>query len=309
MARAVLHSLELGFAETIKEVGPVLQRQSGQDVQAAVTWAAERLVKTCQHLAADTPGGKVSPLQKLALLEIRVLRIMLPELSQTHAAEPIDVKVPAAQLRSFCALLNDGLDFAQKAETAADSCDYLAYRGNYVLSRNKLRNAARMLRRMLHGIGSGTSDLAEGLRGFQLELAAHTGSIRMFLKALRARNGAAQLPGQHTRAWHPHCSVGDLIPTLFDRHFAFTIRNPRGISAHKSQELVTAAHGVMWQKVEASVTSLLVHPGTLQPREFKNAVETELRKAIEEVNQQFTAEKVSINISSNDVREIRRREL
>ena len=118
---------------------------------------------------------------------MQALEIMLPELSQTNADQPVDVNVPAAQLQSFCFLLNDGLDFAQKADTAADRRDQHAYQGNYVLSRNKLRNAARMLRRMLSGAGSETSDLTVGLHGFQLELAAYAGSIRMFLKALCAK--------------------------------------------------------------------------------------------------------------------------
>ena len=67
MARAVLHSLVLGFAQTIKEHGPLIERQFQQDVEAAVTWAAERLVESCRHLAADTPGQPRSPLQSLAL--------------------------------------------------------------------------------------------------------------------------------------------------------------------------------------------------------------------------------------------------
>ena len=64
MARAVLHSLELGFAQTIKEDWRVMQRQFDQDVEAAVAWAAERLVEACRHLAADTPGQKRSPLRE-----------------------------------------------------------------------------------------------------------------------------------------------------------------------------------------------------------------------------------------------------
>ncbi len=309
VARAVLHTLELGLAQTIKEFGPALRQKFGRDVQAAVSWASERLVEACRRLARETPGHNPSPLQKLAILEIQVLERMVPELSRTQAVEPVDVKVPTAQLRSFCTLLNDGLDFAEKAETAAGRRDQRAYQGNYVLSRNKFRNAARVLRRLLHAIGSETSDLAEGLHGFQLELAAHTGSIRMFLKALRARKVAAHLPGEPAQVWDPHCPTGELLATLFDRHFAFTIYTPRGIPSQQSQELITASHGAMWHRVGDSVSSLLDQPGKLHTTEFKDVVEAELRKAIDEVNQQFAAEQVTIQISSNDVRQIRRREL
>jgi hypothetical protein len=64
----------------------------------------------------------------------------------------------------------------------------------------------------------------------------------------------------------------------------------------------------MWQKIEEPVSALLAHPDKLYPAEFKDAVETELRKAIKEVNQQFATDRVVISISSNSVREIRRRE-
>lgn len=308
MVRAVLHSLELGFARTIKEDGRVMQRRFDQDVEAAVTWAAESLVEACRHLAAVAPSRKRSPLQNLALLEVQALEIMLPELSQANAVESADINVPAAQLRSFCLLLNDGLDFAHKADTAADRRDQYAYQGNYVLSRNKLRNAARLLRRMLSGAGSGRSDLTVGLHGFQLELAAYAGSIRMFLKALRARDTAAPASRRHTQMLESHCLVEDLLPILFDRHFAFTIRTPRGIPAHRSQELVKAAHETVWQNIAPPVSELLAHPGRLHPVAFKDAVETELRKAIQEVNQQFAPDRVVASISSNNVREIRRRE-
>ena len=64
----------------------------------------------------------------------------------------------------------------------------------------------------------------------------------------------------------------------------------------------------MWQQVDTAVSVLLAHPDSLHPAEFKDAVETELRNAIKEVNQQFATDHVIISISSNNVREIRRRE-
>ncbi len=309
MTRAVLHSLELGFAQTIKEDGPVMQRLFDQDVEAAVTWAAQRLVAACRHLAAQTPGRKRSPLQNLALLEVQALEIMMPEPHPAVAGDAGDVGVPAVQLQSFCALINDGLDLAQRAESAFARHDQRAYRENYVLSRVKFRDAARLVRRMLGGVGSEMSDLAVGLRGFQLELAAHAGCIRMFLTALCARNAAAQTPRHHTPAVDSHCLVEDLLPTLFDRHFAFTILTPRGLPASRSQELVTAAHESMWQKVGRPVSVLLTRPGRLPPAEFKDAVEAELEKAITKVNQQFAIDGVIVSISSSNVRAITRREL
>jgi hypothetical protein len=306
MARAVLHSLELGFAQTIKEDRPLIERQFDQDVEAAVTWVAERLVESCRHLADDTPGHPRSPLQKLALLEVQALEIMLPEPAVTSVDEPIDHGVPADQLQSFCALLNNGLDCAEMAGAAAAKGEQHAYCRNYALSRVVFRDAARLLRRMLHSVGSETSDLADGLRGFQLELAAHAGSIRMFLRALRAQHAIAQTPQHHAQGIDPHCVVEDLLPTLFDKHFAFTILTPASVDATKSRELVTAAHEMMWRTVGPPVSGLLDQPDELEPAAFKVAVETELGKAIESVNRHFAAERVVIRIRSSNAREIKR---
>jgi len=314
MSRTVLRSLELGFAQIVKEEGPVLQRQFARDVEAAVTWAAQRLLQAKRYLAADIPGQKQTQLQSLAILEVQALEMMLPESSAmperspANAGEPRDVTVPKGQLRSFCALLNDGLDFAQKAEMAADRRDVRAYEENYVLSRRKWRRAARTLRRLLRDAGPETSDVSIGLRGFQIELASHAGSVRMFLKALSARKLAAQARHRQIQVLEPHCLVGDLLATLFDRHFAFTIDTPRGMPAQQSQELVTAAHELMWQKIEEPVSELLAQPSELSPARFKAAVEVELRKAIADVNQHFEDQRVTISIMSNNIRAIRRRD-
>ena len=308
MACAVLHSLELGLAQMIKEDGRVMQRQFRQDVEGAVKWAAENLIEACRHLATGAPGRPISPLQSLAFLEVQALEFMLPELSQADRVEAVEISVPAADLQSFCGLLNDALDLAQKAENAAARQDQPAYRRTYALSRIKLRNAARMLRRMLGERTAKTDDLTIGLRGFQLELAAHTGSLRMFLKALCAQDAAIHRPRHHAHVVDPHCLVGDLLPTLFDRHFAFTILTPHGAPVSKSQELMDAAHEVMWQKVGQPVTALLDHPGGLHPAKFKDAVDAEVQKAIKEVNEQFAAEGVVVSITSSNTREITRRQ-
>ena len=171
---------------------------------------------------------------------------MLPELAATSADEPVDKGVPADQLQLFCACLTTAWT-AQKAEAAAARGEQHAYCRNYALSRVVFRDAARFLRRMLHSVRAEASDLAHGLRGFQLELAAHTGSIRMFLRAL-PRHTAAQAAHHHAHMPDPHCVVEDLLPTLFDKHFAFTILTPPGVDAAKSRELVTAAHDMMWRK-------------------------------------------------------------
>jgi hypothetical protein len=308
MARAVQRSLELSFAHMVKEEGSVLRRQFGQDVEAAVRWAVERLAEASRRLAGDTPGHKPSPLQNLAILEVQALEMMLPEHAPAKPVQTVAASVPAAQLRSFCAHLNDGLDFAHKADDAADRHDLQAYQGNYVLSRNKWRNAAKTLRRMFRRADSAPSELTVELCGFQLELAAYAGSIRMFLKALCTRDAAAQSPEYRMQILDPHCLIGDLLPILFDRHFAFTIRTPRNIPPDRSQALITEAHDTMWQKVVSPVSALLADPGRLRPTEFKRAVEEELRQAINDVNQQFAPQRVVISISSNSARAIRRRE-
>lgn len=308
MARAVLHSLELGFAQILKEHGPVMQRRFGSNVEAAVGWAADSLIEASRHLAGDRSGQGRSPLQNLARLEVRALEMMLPALSPTKEAQAGARGVPIAQLKSFCALLNDGLDLVHLADAAADRRDQHGYQGHYVLSRNKLRNAARTLRGMLRAAGTDASELAAGLHGFQLELAAHTGSLRMFLKALCARKADRRLPQRRADELDPHCLTEDLLPILFDRHFAFTIRTPRGIPAEQARELITAAHTLMWQRMAPSVSVALDNPQRLPPAEFKSLVETELRKAIEAVNQQFAAQRVTIRLSSSSAHDIRRRE-
>jgi hypothetical protein len=308
MGRAVLHSLELGFAQIIKEGGPGMQRQFGPNVEAAVGWAAENLIEASRCLAGDRPGQGRSPLQNLARLEVRALEMMLPALAPSTEERAGGGSVPTAQLKSFCALLNDGLDLIHLADAAADRRDQHAYQGHYVLSRNKLRNAARTLRDMLRGARSDARELAAGLHGFQLELAAHTGSLRMFLKALCARKADRRLPQRRADELDPHCLTEDLLPILLDRHFAFTIRTPHGMTAGQARDLITAAHTLMWQKVATPISIALDDPERLTPTEFKNLVEAELRKAIEEVNQQFAAERVTIRISSHSAHEIRRRE-
>jgi hypothetical protein len=307
MARAVVHSLELGFSQTIKEDGPAMRRQFDQDVAAAVTWATEKLVETCRHIAADVPGRKRTPLQNLAVLEVQALEIMLPELSPGIVEEPVAAGVPPTQLQLFCALLNDGLDLAQKATAAADRRDQRAFRRNYELSRIKLRDSARVLRQLLSGVGPKLTDVSDGLQGFKLELASHTGSLRAFLKALHTLDTAARSPQHRRQAISPRCLVGDLLPTLFHWHFEFTISTPHNIPTQQTQELIAAAHGLMWQKVERPVAVLLAHPDKLHPAQFKDAVEAELRQAIQEVNQQFAADHVSVSISSNNMRAITRR--
>lgn len=308
IARAVVHSLELGFAQTIKEDGPVIQRQFGGDVEGAVTWGAERLLEACRHLASDGVGEKRSGLQNLALLEVQALQRMLPKPGPTNAGESSESSVPAGQLQAFCSLLNDGLDWAEQAESAADRGEQRAYRRNFVLSRTTFRDAARLLRRMVRAVGSERGDLAEGLHGFRLELAAHVGSLRMFLKALSARNKAVQSPHCHAQILDPHCVIEDLLPTLFHRHFAFSVRTPRGVSSQRSQELVTAAHDVMWQRAANTITVVLDQPEQLQSAAFRQVVEQALRAAIDEVNDQFAEDGVVIAIESNCARQITRRE-
>lgn len=307
-ARAILHSLELGFAQIVKEDGPAMQAQFGQDAAAAVTWATGRLMESTQHVAADIPGRERSPLQNLAVLQVQALEYMLPELTHENTVEPATAGIPAAQLQTFCALLNDGLDLAQKAEAAARRRDRHAFRRHFELSRTKLRDAARLLRRMLRDAGSEITDLTIGLRGFQLELAAHTGNIRMFLKALGMLSTAAHCPQHRTQALNPHCLIEDLLPTLFHWHFEFTITTPPGIPTEKSQELVTAAHGRMWEKVEQRISAMLDEPCTIDPTAFRDTVEAELQQAIKDVNSYYAADHVVVSISSNNVREITRRQ-
>ena len=307
MARTVLHSLELGFSQTLKEGGPAMQRQFDQDVASAVAWATEKLLESCRHMAGIVPGQRKTPLQNLALMEVRALEAMLPELPPAKTADPVRAGVPASCLRSFCALLNDGVDLAQKATVAAARLDQPAFRRNIERSQISLREAARLLRRMKREAGPEMNDLTDGLRGFQLELAAHAGSIRLFLKALQSLRAAAPAPARHNRAIGPHCLLGDLVPTLFHWQFEFTICTPHGISAARTQELLAAAHGLLWKKVERPVAMLLDNPGTLHPTEFKAAVERELQRALQEVNQVFAADHVSISISSNNARQIKRR--
>ncbi len=308
MARAVRRSLELSFAHMIKEEGSVMRRQFGRDVEAAVHWAAERLAVASRHMAAVSPGQKPSPLQNLAILEVQALEKMLPEHLPARPASMRPARVSAAQLRSFCADLNDGLDFANQADHAAYRRDLPAYQRNYVLSCNKWRHAAKTLRRMFQRVGSASSELTVELSGFQLELAAYAGSIRMFLKALRTRGVAARSPDYRMQILDPHCLIGDLLPILFDRHFAFTIRTPHNLPAKQAQELITEAHDAMWQQAARPISAILADPDRLQPAEFKRMVEVELRQAIKDVNQQYATARVVISISSNSVRAIRRRE-
>jgi hypothetical protein len=199
------------------------------------------------------------------------------------------------------------LDFANKAEAAAGSRDPYAYRRNFELSRIKLRDAARLLRDMLREAGPETTELTIGLRGFQLELAAHAGSIRMFLKALRMLSEAGRCPQHRTQALSPHCLVEDLLPTLFNWHFEFTITTPPDASPERAQELIDAAHGLMWRKVEQRVSAMLGEPFTTDCYAFRNTVEAELQKAIKEVNAKHAADHVVISITCNKAREITRR--
>jgi len=307
-ARAVLHSLELGFAQLVKEEGAVMQRQFGSDVEAAVGWAAEQLAQAGRQMAADVPGQRRSSLQGLALLEVQALELMLPAPAQNDPRPAAEAVVPAAQLRSFCARLNDALDLAHKADDAADRHDQHGYESYYVRSRNKLRMAARTLRQMSDRAAAQAPARAVELCGFQLELAAIAGSIRWFLKALRARDAAVHASGYRPRMLDPHCLIGDLLPILFDRHFAFTIRTPRGIPGEQAQQLMTAAHETLWQHVVEPIAVLLAHPSELTPADLKQAVEVQLRKAIEVVNAQFAPQRVVISITSTHVREIRRRD-
>lgn len=307
MSRTVLHSLELGFSRTLKEDGAAMQRQFGQDATAAAAWATERLLESCRHLATVIPGQRKTQLQSLAAVEVQALELMLPELSQSTVEAPPAGSVPATYLRSFCALLNDGLDLGQKATAAAARHEVATCRRNLERSQISLREAGRLLRCMRNAAGPETTDLTDGLRGFQLELAAHSGSLRLFLKALQSLENAPPSRRRQRSSVRSHCLIGDLLPTLFHWHFEFTICTPRDIPAEKTQDLLATAHGMMWQKVEEPISRLLTNSGSLQPATFKKVVEAELQRAIGDVNRELASEHVSISISSTNARQIKRR--
>jgi hypothetical protein len=130
----------------------------------------------------------------------------------------------------------------------------------------------------------------------------------MFLKALEALDRAAQSPQHRAQALNHHCLIEDLLPTLFDRHFEFTILTPPALNPEQSQELVAKAHAAMWQQVEPTVAELLTPPRALHPARFKDAVEAELQRAIEEVNRQYARDGVTVRITSNNPRAIARRQ-
>jgi hypothetical protein len=307
MSRTVLHSLELAFSRTLKEDGPAMQRQFGQDAMAAAAWATERLLESCRHMATVIPGQRKTQLQSLAAVEVQVLELMLPELSHLAVEVPAAGSVPATYLRSFCALLNDGLDLAQKATAAAARNEVATCRRNIERSQISLREAGRLLRCMRYAAGPETTDLTDGLRGFQLELAAHAGSLRLFLKALHSLDSAPPSRHRQKSSVRSHCLINDLLPTLFHWHFEFTICTPRDIPANKTQELLAAAHGSMWKKVEDPISRLLANTGSLQPSSFKQAVESELQRAIEEVNRELAGEHVVVSITATNTRQIKRR--
>jgi hypothetical protein len=307
MSRTVLQSLKLGFSRTLKEDGPAMQRQFGQDVAAAAAWATERLLESCRHMATVIPGQRKTQLQSLAAVEVKALELMLPELSQASLEVPAAGSVPATYLRSFCALLNDGLDLTQKATAAAVRNEVAACRRNVERSQISLREAGRLLRCMRSSAGPETTDLTDGLRGFQLELAAHAGSLRLFLKALHSLDSAPPSRYRKKSSVRSHCLINDLLPTLFHWHFEFTICTPRDIPTLKTQELLAAGHGMMWQKVEEPISRLLSNSTSLQPATFKKAVESELQRAIGEVNRELAGEHVSISITSTNTRQIKRR--
>ena len=307
MSRTVLHSLKLGFSRTLKEDGPAMQRQFGQDATAAAAWATERLLESCRHMATVIPGQRKTQLQSLAAIEVQALELMLPELSPATAEVPAAGSVPATYLRSFCALLNDGLDLTQKATAAAARHEVAACRRNLERSQISLREAGRLLRCMRNAAGPETTDLTDGLRGFQLEFAAHAVSLRLFLKALHSLDTAPPSRHRHKSSVRSHCLISDLLPTLFHWHFEFTICTPRDIPAQKTQELLATAHGMMWQKVEEPISRLLATPSSLKPSTFKQAVESELQRAIGDVNRELANEHVSVSITSMNSRQIKRR--
>ena len=305
-ARAVLNSLALSFDRTVREASLVLQRQFAGDVEAALGWGAGKLIETCRHIAAG--GGDLkSGLQSLALLQVQVLEAMLPQLlPQQPGTDPLSGTLPAALLKSFCALLNNGLEASQQAEACyseGPGGNYLKYR---ITSQLALLEAARTLRRMSHSAGPGLNDLRIGLYGFQLELAAQSGSLRSFLRAVSNLAAASKLTQYRGQAVQPHCLLGDLLPTLFHRHFEFTIDSPGDAPALKQEELISASHKLMWRKAEPAISRLLQEPEGLSADAFKSAVHTELLRAIGEITPRLAEKRVKINITSSDFRAVSR---
>ncbi|NLF25080.1 MAG: hypothetical protein GX589_05410 [Deltaproteobacteria bacterium] len=305
-APAVLNSLALSFDRTIRGSSLVLQRQLAGDVEAALSWGTGKLIETCHRIIAD---GKTfnSSLQPLAVLQLQVLEAMMPHLSpQQPGTDSLRGTFHEALFKSFCELLNDGLEASQQAEGCYSENSggrYLAYR---IRSQVALREAARTLRKMAGSSGFASNDLKIGLYGFQLELAAHSGSLRSFLRALSNLATAAKLPRYREQAVQPHCLMGDLLPTLFHKHFEFTIDSPGDAPVTKQEELINAAHASMWRKAEPAISRLLQEPEKLTPTTFKNAVLTELLRVIKEVNPQLASKRVMINITRTDFREISR---
>ena len=64
---------------------------------------------------------------------------------------------------------------------------------------------------------------------------------------------------------------------------------------------------MMWQKVEEPISRLLATPSSLKPSTFKQAVESELQRAIGDVNRELANEHVSVSITSMNSRQIKRR--